>query len=63
MSKAISLLLPALDATKEVEALERGPGYDYTVGQMLTRDFLEQVPRSVLEGIPGLRLLPSSDEK
>lgn len=61
--RAISLLLPSLDASKEVKSLERGPEWDYTVGQMLTREFLEQVPRHVLEGIPGLRLLPASDGK
>lgn len=61
--KAISLLLPALDATAEVEALERGPEYDYTVGDMLTKEFLEQVPKSLIAGILGIRSLPSPRKK
>ena len=61
--KAISLILPGLKAIKEVEVLERGPGYDYTVGQMLTRRFLKQLDRNVTQGIEALKSLPSSDEK
>ena len=58
--KAISLIRP-LEATKEVESLERGPGYDYTVGQMLTKEFLEQLPEGLLAGIiarEGIKALP-----
>lgn len=64
--KAISLVMPPLEATKEVEALERGPGYKYTVGQMLTKEFLEQLPEGLLAGIierEGIKALPSSDGK